>query len=247
MTASGSLLCIVPNPSIDKTATVDRLVQGSIHRPTEVIAVPGGKGLNVARAARSLGIPADAVVLLAGHAGRWIDDETFNGLALDIEATVVGEKQWATDPVVENNVIEDGNEGLLSLNGFPATFRNNVFRRNKMAVVLGLIAGDNITHKDSPIFTGNVLEANEDALFAYISGAPRDGTDARTMTLKGNSFVGTTCTDITATQIPDHTSLTVDASQSRWGTPDGPHDRTKKCPAIKGTTLTVSPWLAAAP
>jgi tagatose 6-phosphate kinase len=70
-----TLICIVPNPSIDRTAEVDRLEPGSIHRPDAVVAVPGGKGLNVARAAYTLGAPVRAVALLAGHAGRWIDEE----------------------------------------------------------------------------------------------------------------------------------------------------------------------------
>ncbi len=73
--AGARLLCVVPNPSIDKTAVVDRLVDGTIHRPSELTAVAGGKGLNVARAARTLGVPVAAVLLLAGHAGDWIEDE----------------------------------------------------------------------------------------------------------------------------------------------------------------------------
>lgn len=80
--SSPTLVCIVPNPSIDKTAEVDRLETGSIHRPPAVVAVPGGKGLNVARSAQSLGLAVEAVVLLAGHAGRWIDDE-LRRLSLD--------------------------------------------------------------------------------------------------------------------------------------------------------------------
>jgi 1-phosphofructokinase family hexose kinase len=70
-----TLLCVVPNPSVDRTAEVDRLEVGAIHRPASVLAVPGGKGLNVARAAWSLGASVGAVVLLGGHAGRWIDEE----------------------------------------------------------------------------------------------------------------------------------------------------------------------------
>src|SRR5262245_35295566 len=70
-----SLLCVVPNPSIDRTAEVDRLEVGTIHRPAAVVAVAGGKGLNVARAARTLGAPVKAVVLLAGHGGPWIEAE----------------------------------------------------------------------------------------------------------------------------------------------------------------------------
>jgi 1-phosphofructokinase family hexose kinase len=66
------LICIVPNPSIDKTAEVARLKPGTIHRPDLVVAVPGGKGLNVARAAAALGVPTEAVLLLGGDAGRWM-------------------------------------------------------------------------------------------------------------------------------------------------------------------------------
>jgi 1-phosphofructokinase family hexose kinase len=77
MTSPGPvrLICVVPNPSIDRTVEVDRLEPGRIHRPDDVVAVPGGKGLNVARAARNLDVPVEAVLLLAGHAGRWIADE----------------------------------------------------------------------------------------------------------------------------------------------------------------------------
>ena len=69
------LICIVPNPSIDKTIEVDRLIAGAIHRPDDVVAVPGGKGLNVARAAAALGVPVEAVLVLGGHAGRWMSSE----------------------------------------------------------------------------------------------------------------------------------------------------------------------------
>ena len=70
-----ALICVVPNPSIDKTAVVDHVSVGEIHRPAEVVMVPGGKTLNVARAARALGVPVTTILLLAGHAGRWIEDE----------------------------------------------------------------------------------------------------------------------------------------------------------------------------
>ena len=79
------LICIVPNPSIDKTATVDRLEPGTIHRPDSVVAVPGGKGLNVARAAVTLGVPVRAVLLLGGDAGRWMTAELDRrGIARDV-------------------------------------------------------------------------------------------------------------------------------------------------------------------
>jgi 1-phosphofructokinase family hexose kinase len=68
------IVCVAANPSIDKLFEVPRLRAGAIHRPERFVAVPGGKGLNVARAAATLGARVTAVPLLAGHAGRWIED-----------------------------------------------------------------------------------------------------------------------------------------------------------------------------
>jgi 1-phosphofructokinase family hexose kinase len=69
------ILCVAPNPSIDKLFEVERLEPGGIHRPTAFTQVPGGKGLNVARAAATLGADVHVVALLGGHAGRWIAEE----------------------------------------------------------------------------------------------------------------------------------------------------------------------------
>jgi 1-phosphofructokinase family hexose kinase len=69
------ILCVAPNPSIDKLFGVQRLEPGAIHRPVSFAQVPGGKGLNVARAASALGAEVHAVALLGGHHGRWIAEE----------------------------------------------------------------------------------------------------------------------------------------------------------------------------
>ena len=69
------IVCAAPSPSIDKLFVTTTLAPGRIHRPDELVARAGGKGLNVARAAHSLGADVVAVALVAGHAGRWIADE----------------------------------------------------------------------------------------------------------------------------------------------------------------------------
>lgn len=68
------IVCAAPSPSIDKLFTTARLTPGDIHRPDALVARPGGKGLNMARAAHALGSEVLAVALLAGHAGRWVAD-----------------------------------------------------------------------------------------------------------------------------------------------------------------------------
>jgi 1-phosphofructokinase family hexose kinase len=66
------IVCLAANPSIDRLFEVDRLVKGDIHRPTSFVQVAGGKGLNVARAAGSLGADVCAAAILRGHSGRWL-------------------------------------------------------------------------------------------------------------------------------------------------------------------------------
>jgi 1-phosphofructokinase family hexose kinase len=69
------IACLAANPSIDKLFEIDRLVKGDIHRPSGFVQTAGGKGLNVARAAVSLGGDVTAVSLLRGHAGKWLQDQ----------------------------------------------------------------------------------------------------------------------------------------------------------------------------
>jgi len=69
------IVCVSPNPAIDKLFAVERLEPGEIHRPASFVRVPGGKGLNVARAAAALGADVRAVAWLGGHHGRWIAEE----------------------------------------------------------------------------------------------------------------------------------------------------------------------------
>jgi 1-phosphofructokinase family hexose kinase len=81
MTASAAdtpgrrLLFVAANPSIDRLYEVERLIVGEIHRPATVVAVPGGKGLNAARAAATLGGSVTAVGVLGGRAGDWIVEQ----------------------------------------------------------------------------------------------------------------------------------------------------------------------------
>ncbi len=68
------ILCVNPNPAIDKTVVVSGFRLNAIHRPTSVLALPGGKGCNVARALVTLGEPAMVTGWVGGHAGRFIEE-----------------------------------------------------------------------------------------------------------------------------------------------------------------------------
>lgn len=91
MNRSGSdprIVFVAANPSIDRFIAVDEITPGTIHRPEFVLAVPGGKGLNAARAAFSLGGDVTAVGIVGGRAGEWISDRL---AGLGLSATLVGD------------------------------------------------------------------------------------------------------------------------------------------------------------
>jgi 1-phosphofructokinase family hexose kinase len=59
-----------PNLTIDRTASLEELRPGAVLRFSRVVVTPGGKGLNVARAARCLGVDALLVGFVPGATGR---------------------------------------------------------------------------------------------------------------------------------------------------------------------------------
>jgi 1-phosphofructokinase family hexose kinase len=69
------ILVVAPSPSVDVTYLLDRFERHAIHRPQEVVRVPGGKALNAARVAAALGAAVRVVAVLGGPSGAWIGSE----------------------------------------------------------------------------------------------------------------------------------------------------------------------------
>jgi 1-phosphofructokinase len=63
------MLIAGPNTTIDRTGALEELRPGAVLRFTSMRVTAGGKGLNVARAARSLGAPALLVGFVPGRIG----------------------------------------------------------------------------------------------------------------------------------------------------------------------------------
>lgn len=70
------ILCITPNPAVDRTMLTPVFQLGEVTRATELIVAAGGKGLNVARAVQILGGNPLCMGLLGGHNGRLLADLT---------------------------------------------------------------------------------------------------------------------------------------------------------------------------
>ncbi len=67
------LLCVNPNAAIDKTLVVENFYLNAIHRPSFELALPGGKGCNVARVAHTLGQQPVVTGWVGGHHGQFIE------------------------------------------------------------------------------------------------------------------------------------------------------------------------------
>ena len=63
------LLTITPNPALDRILTLTHLNVGAVNRATDVRLSAGGKGINVARAAQTLGADVLACAPLGGSTG----------------------------------------------------------------------------------------------------------------------------------------------------------------------------------
>ena len=73
------------SPSLDLTYVVDDLQLGQIHRPSAMVRCAGGKSLNLARAARTVGADVHLVGIFAGTTGRWLADQlTAAGIAVSL-------------------------------------------------------------------------------------------------------------------------------------------------------------------
>lgn len=66
------ILCLTPNPAIDRTLIVPNLALGSVHRASRTIVAAGGKGLNVARTIRKLGGEPLCLGFVGGHSGHFL-------------------------------------------------------------------------------------------------------------------------------------------------------------------------------
>ncbi len=107
------IITVTPNAAVDKTLTVPNFQTGHRHRASESLILPGGKGINVARALRSLGRPVIATGLVGGRAGQQVVEGLQRENILSDFVHIAGESRTSTvvvDPTSMKNteVIEYG-------------------------------------------------------------------------------------------------------------------------------------------
>jgi 1-phosphofructokinase family hexose kinase len=108
------ILCITPNPAIDRTLLLPSLVSGKVHRAQRSIVAAGGKGLNVARTIRILGGEPLCMGFAGGHSGRLLADLAQND-GLNSKWTWTGAETRTSTILVE----EDGDATVINEPGMP--------------------------------------------------------------------------------------------------------------------------------
>ena len=86
------ILTVTANPCVDKTVFIDTLEVGTFMRSDRCTCVAGGKGNNVARAVKTMGHAAKAMVIVGGHSGEHVVDMLTN------DDEVACEPVWVASP-----------------------------------------------------------------------------------------------------------------------------------------------------
>jgi 1-phosphofructokinase family hexose kinase len=94
------IVTVTLNAAIDRTLTVPNFQLGQRHRASAGLTLAGGKGINVARALKHLGIPVVATGLAGGRTGTRIVEE-LTGEAILNDFVRIGDESRTSTAVVD--------------------------------------------------------------------------------------------------------------------------------------------------
>jgi 1-phosphofructokinase family hexose kinase len=98
------IITVTPNAAIDKTLTVPNFQVGFRHRASESLTLPGGKGVNVARALKTLGLPVVVSGLVGGRTGQQIVEGLARENILNDFVRIAGESRTSTAVIDSTNM-----------------------------------------------------------------------------------------------------------------------------------------------
>jgi tagatose 6-phosphate kinase len=157
-----TLLAVTLNPAIDRTARVPRIEFGAVLRPTVVTALPGGKGVNAARAALRLGARVLTTGFAGGHAGRW--------LVASLRAEGLEPRFVDVDPETRTTYVtvdETGRSTLVYEPSAPLT-------PDDLGALLDLLRGELLRAAERVVISGSVPPGVGDDAYAQVVRACHD-------------------------------------------------------------------------
>jgi 1-phosphofructokinase/tagatose 6-phosphate kinase len=90
------IVTVTMNAAIDRTLTVPNFQRGQRHRASQGLTLAGGKGINVARALKTLGVPVVATGLAGGRTGTRIVEELTSEAILNDFVRIEDESRTST-------------------------------------------------------------------------------------------------------------------------------------------------------
>jgi 1-phosphofructokinase family hexose kinase len=90
------IVTVTLNAAVDRTLTVPNFQRGQRHRASAGLTLAGGKGINVARALKALGVPVVATGLAGGVTGTRIVEELSREAILNDFVRIEGESRTST-------------------------------------------------------------------------------------------------------------------------------------------------------
>jgi len=90
------IVTVTLNAAIDRTLTVPNFQRGQRHRASAGVTLAGGKGINVARALKALGIPVVATGFVGGDTGTRIVEHLTEEAILNDFVHIAGESRTST-------------------------------------------------------------------------------------------------------------------------------------------------------
>jgi 1-phosphofructokinase family hexose kinase len=90
------IVTVTLNAAIDRTLTVPNFQRGQRHRASAGVSMAGGKGINVARTLKALGVPVVATGLVGGATGTRIVEELTTEAILNDFVRIEGESRTST-------------------------------------------------------------------------------------------------------------------------------------------------------
>jgi 1-phosphofructokinase/tagatose 6-phosphate kinase len=90
------IVTVTMNAALDRTLEVPNFQRGHRHRASSGLTLAGGKGINIARALKRLGVPVVATGLAGGQTGTRIVDELTREAILNDFVRIAGESRTST-------------------------------------------------------------------------------------------------------------------------------------------------------
>ncbi len=167
------ILTVTLNAAVDRTLVVPSLTLGHRHRAPESVTLAGGKGINVARALRSLDVPVLATGLVGGRNGDAIRDR-LSEAAIPFDLVEIKSPSRTSTALVDPTT---GTQTEINEHG-PAVspeeaqeFQRRLVFLMEYATAL-VFAGSLPSNLDEAFLAGLVRKAREEGLYTVVDAPP---------------------------------------------------------------------------